>query len=271
MRNSKTLAKWRAGKPVLGTTLHFNDPSVYELTSLLGFDLIWMDLEHHPHSLETAGNLMRAARVGGADILARPAKGEFLRAARLLEAGANGIIYPRCTSADEAAELVQNLKFPPVGIRGLDGAGPDMPYGMNNLKSYLDQANRETFILVQVEDPAGLENAEAIAGVDGIDMLFFGPGDYSVQAGFPGDFENPKYHDAVRRIAEAAKAAGKWWGTPAFSAEHAQKLLAAGAMLVTRASDLTILRLSLLKMKEDFAPLGFTFNDDPSRNRELGC
>lgn len=259
MRNSKTLAKWRAGIPVLGTTLHFNDPSVYELTSLLGFDLIWMDLEHHAHSLETAGNLMRAARVGGADILTRPAKGEFMRTARLLEAGANGIIYPRCTSAAEAAELVQNVKFPPMGIRGLDGAGPDMPYGLMNLKDYLAKANQETFVLVQIEDPVGLENAVAIAQVPGVDMLFFGPGDYSVQAGFPGDFEDPRYHEAIQKVAAAATAAGKWWGTPAFSASHAQRLLEAGAMLVTRSSDLTALRISLQNMKEEFAHLGFTF------------
>lgn len=94
MRKSKALAKWRNGQPVLGTTLHFHDPSVFEMTSLLGFELIWIDLEHHAHSVETAGNLMRAARVGGADILARPAKGEFLRAARLLEAGAMGSYTP---------------------------------------------------------------------------------------------------------------------------------------------------------------------------------
>lgn len=260
MRKSKTLAKWRAGQPVLGITLHFNDPSVYELTSLLGYDLIWMDLEHHAHSLETAGNLMRAARVGNSDILARPAKGEFMRAARLLEAGATGIIYPRCTSSDEAAELVQNLKFPPLGIRGLDGAGPDMPYGLPDLKTYLDMANRETFVLVQIEDPTGLENAENIARVDGVDMLFFGPGDYSVQAGFPGDFNHPGYHEAIQKVSDAAKAAGKYWGTPAFSAAHAQSLLDAGAMLVTRASDLTLVRLALLQMKEEFSALGFTFN-----------
>src|SRR5690606_23008964 len=122
MRPSKTRKKWTAGQPALGTTLHFTDPSIYELTSLLGFDLIWMDLEHHATGLETAAELMRAARAGGADILARPAQGEFTRAARLLEAGAQGIIYPRCTSAGEAAELVRNVTFPPRGDRGLDGA-----------------------------------------------------------------------------------------------------------------------------------------------------
>src|SRR5438067_7085170 len=102
MRPSKVKAKLRRGEPVLLTTLHLTDPSLYELTSLLGFDGIWMDLEHHGYSLETAMTLMRAARVGSADILARPAKGEFMRLGRLLEAGAHGIMYPRCENATEA-------------------------------------------------------------------------------------------------------------------------------------------------------------------------
>jgi 4-hydroxy-2-oxoheptanedioate aldolase len=261
MRKSKTLAKWRAGKPVLGTTLHFNDPSVFEMTSLMGFDLIWIDLEHHAHSLETAGNLMRAARVGTSDILARPAKGEFMRTARLLEAGAQGIMYPRCTSAEEAAEVVKNAKFPPLGGRGVDGAGPDMPYGFMNLTEYLQTANDETFIIIQIEDAEGLANAEAIASVEGVDMLFFGPGDYSVQEGFPGSFNDPRYHAAVQKIAEAAKVAGILWGTPAFSAEHAGQLLEAGAMLVTRSSDLTFLRIAFQKLKDEFSGMGFTFDE----------
>ena len=73
----------------------------------MGFDGIWLDLEHHAHSVETANQLMRAARVGGADIVARPAKGEFMRMGRLLEAGAQAIMYPRCDDPEEAAEVVR--------------------------------------------------------------------------------------------------------------------------------------------------------------------
>lgn len=261
MKKSRSLARWRAGLPVLGTTLHLNDPSVFELTGLMGFDLIWIDLEHHGHSLETAGNLMRAARVGGSDIIARPAKGEFMRMARLLELGAQGIMYPRCTSAEEAREVVRNAKFPPAGNRGVDGAGPDAPYGLLNLVDYLEKANSETFIAIQIEDAEGLAHAEEIARVEGVDLLFFGPGDYSVQAGFPGRFDDPRYTEALGKVAAAARSAGKWWGTPSFSVAHAKELLDAGAMLVTRSSDLTLLRLSFQKMKEDFRELGFHFEE----------
>ena len=100
MRNSKVKAKLRRGEPVLLTTLHLTDPSLFELVGLMGFDGIWMDLEHHGYSVETASAMMRAARVGHVDIMARPAKGEFMRMGRLLEAGAQGIMYPRCDSAD---------------------------------------------------------------------------------------------------------------------------------------------------------------------------
>src|SRR3982751_2849862 len=127
MRPSKIKAKLNRNEPVLLTTLHLTDPSLFELTSLMGFDGIWMDLEHHGYSVETATALMRAARVGSADILARPAKGEFMRMGRLLEAGAAGIMYPRCEHEDEAAEVVKYAKFAPIGARGIDGGGPDMP------------------------------------------------------------------------------------------------------------------------------------------------
>src|SRR5215467_2873320 len=102
MRPSRIKAKLRRNEPALITTLHLTDPSLYEMTSLLGFDGIWMDLEHHGYSVETALTLMRAARVGVSDILARPAKGEFMRIGRMLEAGAQGILYPRCDNAAEA-------------------------------------------------------------------------------------------------------------------------------------------------------------------------
>ena len=92
MRPSRVKAKLQRGEPVLVVTLHLVDPSVFELASLMGFDCIWMDMEHHFYGLETAAGLMRAARVGAADILVRPAKGEFMRMGRMLEAGAQGII-----------------------------------------------------------------------------------------------------------------------------------------------------------------------------------
>lgn len=225
MRFSRIKAKLRAGKPALVTSCHFIDPSAFELVSMMGFDGIWIDLEHHATSDETAATLMRAARVGSSDIVARPAKGEFMRMGRLLEAGAQAIMYPRCETAEEAAELVRWAKFAPQGERGIDGANGDNPYCAMPMPPYIRAANEHTLLIAQLESPHALEQAEAIAATPGIDVLMLGPGDLSVLAGIPFQFDHPIVAGAYRRIAEAAKSAGKWWGTVSSGPEHSKMLL----------------------------------------------
>src|SRR5207245_4439616 len=185
-------AKLKRNDPVRLTTRHLTVASLFELTRLMGFDGIWMDLEHHGYSVETAQTLMRAARVGTADILARPAKGEFMRLGRLLEAGAQGIMYPRCEDAAEAREVVTWSKFAPLGKRGFDGGNPDMPYCTLPVDQYVHQANAQTFVVIQIEDQNALANARAIAEVEGVDVLFLGPADFSILGGFPGQFNDPR-------------------------------------------------------------------------------
>ncbi len=261
MRRSVIKAKLARGEPVLLTQLHLIDPSVFELTSLMGFDGIWMDLEHHTYSMETATTLMRAARVGQADILARPGKGEFARVSRLLEAGAQGIMYPRCDNAAEAAQVIHWAKFAPVGRRGVDGGNPDMPYATMPVADYIVQANEETFVVIQVEEPHALEGVEEIACVEGVDVLFLGPGDFSVLSGFPGDVQHPTIYKALERIAKAAQKGGIHWGAPAFSVEHAQRLLGMGATFLCHMADILLVKQGLDAIQEQFGELGFKFSN----------
>lgn len=261
MRFSRVKAKLRRGEPALITCCHFTDPSVYELTSLLGFDGIWLDLEHHPTSDETAATLMRAARVGASDIIARPARWEFMRMGRLLEAGAQGIMYPRCESADEAADLVRWAKFAPQGERGVDGANGDNPYCAMPMAPYLKAANEHTLLIAQLESPRAIEAAESIARVPGIDVLMLGPGDFSVLSGIPYQFDHPLIADATCRVAAAAQAAGKWWGTVSGSPQHTQQLLDQGARFICRGADIVFVKLALEQIQKDYAALGFTFDN----------
>lgn len=242
-------------------TLHFTDPVVYEMASLMGFDAIWIDLEHHSHTLETAQNLIRAARIGKSDIVARPAKGEFMRLGRLLEAGAQGILYPRCDDAAEARELVKWAKFPPIGKRGVDGGNPDMPYCSMPLDQYVKAANENTFIIAQIEEESSLANVEEILAVDGIDAVFLGPGDFSSIGGFPGDMNHPKIAQAMEKIAAAAKKTGKHWGRPAASPADAKKYIEMGARIIAHSADLLILKAGLEAIQRDFADAGFKFNN----------
>ena len=261
MRFSRVKSKLRKGEAALITCCHFTDPSVFELVSLMGFDGIWLDMEHHPTSVETAATLMRAARVGASDIIARPAKGEFMRMGRLLEIGAQAIMYPRCESAEEAAECVRWAKFAPQGERGVDGANGDNPYCAMPMPAYLKAANEHTLLIVQLESLRSLDAVDAIAQVPGVDVLMIGPGDLSVLSGIPYQFDHPLIADALQRVAAAAQRAGKWWGTVSFGPEHAQKLLDLGARFICHGADIILVKQGMERIQQRYAPLGFTFDN----------
>jgi 4-hydroxy-2-oxoheptanedioate aldolase len=261
VKKSRILNKLSRDIPALMTTLHLHDPTIFELTSLMGFDGIWLDLEHHAHSLETAQNLMRAARVGISDIVARPAKGEFMRLGRLLEAGAQGIMYPRCDDAAEAAEVVKWAKFPPLGKRGCDGGNPDMPYCSMPLDQYIKEANQQTFIVIQIEEETALSQVDEIAAVEGVDVIFLGPGDFSSLGGFPGQWNHPRLTEAAEQIAAATRRHGKNWGRPVFSADDARNCLAMGARFLAYCSDMNLVKTGLEKIQRDFSSAGFSFEN----------
>lgn len=260
MRKSRVKAKLSRNEPVLVTTLHLSDPSMYELASLMGFDGLWLDLEHHHHSVETANTLLRAARVGTSDVMVRPAKGEFMHGTDF-GSGAQGIMYPRCDNAEEAAEVVRWSKFAPLGTRGIDGGNPDMPYCTMPLTDYLREANEQTFTVIQLESPESIDHVDAIAAVEGVDVLFLGPGDFSILAGIPGQFDHPSIRDARDAIAKAAKSHGKHWGSVGFSPEHSSELVEQGGRFICHAADLLILKQGFERLQSDFSKLGFTFNN----------
>ena len=249
MRRSKVLTKVRSGQPSLGVCLHLTDPSVYEMASMLGFDAIWMDLEHHVYSLETGANLMRAARVGDVDIVARPGKGEFMRMSRMLEAGATGIMYPRCDSSDEAREVVKWARFAPLGKRGFDGSNPDVPYMLTPMGQYVREANEQTFVLIQLEEPHAVEQAEAIAAVPGVDMLMFGPADFSVITGIPGQFAHPSIGAALDKVARAAANTGKHWAATCGTPDVARQMIDKGASLVFHGCDIVFVKSGLEQVR----------------------
>ncbi|MBL9094412.1 MAG: aldolase [Planctomycetaceae bacterium] len=260
MRTSKIKAKLRRNEAVLVTALHLNDPVVFEMASLYGFDGLWLDMEHQARSVETASQLIRAARVGTSDVMTRCAKGEFLRLGRMLEIGATGIMYPRCDDAAEAREVVRWAKFAPLGNRGIDSAGADNPYCTMPMVDYLKAANDETFIVIQVEDDGALSNVEEIAKVDGVDVIFFGPGDYSILGGFPGQWDHPKIGAAMERIAAAAKSAGKHWGMPVLNdVAFAKKVYDMGGRFMANGADQQMIRAGFEDLQKRFGPVGLAF------------
>jgi 4-hydroxy-2-oxoheptanedioate aldolase len=238
MKQSRVKEIWRNGGIALGTLVKSIDPVHTELLSQSGLDFLWYDLEHSDKGVETFASLARASRVGDVDLLARPGRWEYMRMGRLLEAGAHGILYPRCESDEEAREVVKWSKFHPIGERGFDGGSPDNNYGQYPAGDYTENANENSWITAQVESPKALENVSEIASVAGIDCVFFGPGDYSALTGRPGDVKGKETLEAARIIAEQTIAAGKVFGTLVFDMDHAKHMKDLGAQLIVHGADI---------------------------------
>jgi 4-hydroxy-2-oxoheptanedioate aldolase len=257
MKSSRVLACWRKGRPAVCAILHLADPALAEMAVSLPFvDCIWLDFEHGPLSIEPGANFMRAARLAGCDFLARPGKGEFMRMGRMLEQGANGIMYPRCESPAEAREFVRWAKFAPLGERGFAGDNAEAGYATSNVASCVDTANRETFLCPMIESPNALKQARAIAEVEGIDMLFFGPGDFSVLSGLRAPLDHPSVMAACKEACDAALAAGKRFGSLALTVEQGKRLLEMGASFLVCYSDMYALNSSFQNLHNQLSTLG---------------
>lgn len=256
MRKSLILEKLSRNEAAWGVSLHLTDPSLFEMVSMLGVDGIWIDMEHHGFSVQTASEMMRATRVGDVDVIARPAKGEFMRMGRMLEMGATGIMYPRCESPQEAAEVVRWSKFMPMGERGVDGGNPDMPFCSMPYDEYIQFANEQTFVVAQLEQPRAVEQAEAILAVPGISMIMLGPGDYSVLAGIPGKFDHPKVQKAFEQVAAAARNTGKHWASTCGSVERAKQLVELGSKLIFYGTDLLLVKAGMQSIRQNLETAG---------------
>ena len=207
------------------------EPRFVEMAAVAGYQALWIDHEHQTYSDPQIAQMCLACRAGGIDAMVRLRKRDRGSYFRPLEMGAHGVMLPHCNSHDEAAACVAELKFPPVGNRSADGIEPPAQFGWLPFHEYAQQANEETFVVVQIEEPEAVDSVEEIAAVPGVDVLFVGPGDLGLR--YP---EAALVEQAVERVAAAAREHGKHWGIPVSSAETAARRLAQGARLLSRGS-----------------------------------
>ncbi len=213
MRNSRVLRKMREGKVATCTKINLSDLRNAEIAAMCGFDCIWVDMEHIPNDYAFIENSVRAAKSFDVDVLCRVAKGGYNDLIRPLEADCAGIMVPHLMSLEEAKKIVYFTKFHPVGRRPIDGGNADGMYCLVNEQEYIKTANEERFVIVQIEDPEPLAELEEICALPGIDMIFFGPADFSQGIGKPYICDDPEVLEAKKKVAECARRHGKWAGT----------------------------------------------------------
>jgi 4-hydroxy-2-oxoheptanedioate aldolase len=241
LRQSRVLNNLRAGRPASCTKLNLGDPRVAEIAAMSGIDCVWLDMEHVPNSIEAIENQIRAARIFNVDAVVRTRRGSYSDLILPLEMGAAGVMVPHVMSADDAKRIAWQTRFHPIGRRALDGGNADGAYCATSTEDYIAHANRHTFVIAQIEDPEPMEQLDAIAAVAGIDMLFFGPGDFSHGVGVPGKLDDPRVVDARRRVADAARQHGKFAGTVG-SIASLPSLHAQGYQFVSVGADVLALR-----------------------------
>jgi 2-keto-3-deoxy-L-rhamnonate aldolase RhmA len=210
-----------------------------------GFDWLFIDLEHGTMPLDTAVQIADAALTAGITPIVRVPAGEYALATRALDGGALGIVIPHVDTAEEARTAVRRLKYPPIGHRSVAGAMPYLGFRAVPVGEAAQTMNAETLVVVMLETPGAIANAEAIAAVEGIDVLLVGTNDLMMEMGLPGQFAHPEVARAYEAVIAACRKHGKWPGMGGVYAEDLlTKYVGLGMRMILCGHDLGLLMVA---------------------------
>ncbi|MDB5524652.1 MAG: 4-hydroxy-2-oxovalerate aldolase [Rhizobium sp.] len=235
--------KCTGGDTMIGTFAAIPHPVAIEVTAAAGVDFLCIDWEHAQISRERIEDLVRAADVHRVPAMVRVPGHAPESIAAVLDAGAAGVLVPRVSTAEQARAAVQATRYPPIGARGV-GPGRAAAYGYR-IPNYLAEANENLLLAIQVETAEGLANIQAISAVEGVDVIFIGPGDLSVSIDAMGPAGAEKLNAAIEAIADAAKRAGRTVGIFRPSPDDIGKWVKSGINFFILASDTMFLGASV--------------------------
>ena len=242
----------RAGEPVIAVTITAANVDMAAQAAGMGFDFLWVEMEHSPVTLETLRNIVLATRDLKALPFARVPVNELWMAKRVLDAGVCGVIFPFTSTPELAAQAAAACRYPPAGRRG---SGPVLarftwPGGSDG---YPDSADENVVVIVIIEESRAVENVEAIAATPGIDVMFIGTSDLSYSLGLRGNQDHPMLQEAIEKVVAAGKKHGKVVGRPAATPEQVQKYMAQGFGLFQAPTDIGFMAAGVRQYLE---PLG---------------
>jgi 2-dehydro-3-deoxyglucarate aldolase/4-hydroxy-2-oxoheptanedioate aldolase len=229
-------------------------PPVIDLYGFAGgFDGFWFDQEHCGLTYKELETAALAARANGFDSIVRMAPAGYQVVTQAFEAGHGGVMAARIESAAQAEEFVQWAKFAPRGTRGMNTSGRDGHYTNLQQLEFAEKANRETFVSIQIEMLGALNDCDAIAAIDGVDLLFVGPADLSQSLGLQGQRNHPKIWEGLEAVAKACKKHGKHWGIVPVDAAYADRCYELGCRMITFGNDVFALRTGIAQVKQLYA------------------
>lgn len=222
------------------------------IAAACGFDCVYVDMEHSPISHETTSTICAGAVGTGITPLVRVPSHHQHHSTRALDGGALGVIAPHVNNRAEAEALAGHCRFPPLGHRSVMGTGPALGYRALPLGEINQGLNDQTLLIVMLETPEGIRNADDIASVPGIDMLLIGSNDLCTELGIPGQLRHPKLREAYEATAAACRAHGKVLGVGGIRGdlELQSDLVKMGARFIIAGSDVTYLMAAAKKDAE---------------------
>jgi|TARA_B100000676_G_C18043959_1_gene826740 2-keto-3-deoxy-L-rhamnonate aldolase RhmA len=202
-----------AGKLALGFgVLQSRRVDIAKIAKTCGYDWLFVDLEHSAMDLDTASQICVAALDVGITPLVRVSGHEHFHAARILDNGAMGVVVPHVDTVEEARAAVDHVKFPPIGHRSMTGGLSQVGFQNHGVAEQPKIVNAQTMVVIMLETPTAIENAEAIAAVDGVDVMLIGTNDLCAEMGIPGEFGHERVEAAYDAALAAAKKHGKHVG-----------------------------------------------------------
>ncbi len=229
-----------ADRPLAGMWVCSGSPLVAEICAGSGLDWLLIDMEHSPNGLESVLAQLQAVAAAPVTAVVRVPIGDVVTIKQVLDLGAQNILVPMVDTAAQAAELVDAVRYPPRGRRGV-GSALARSARWNRVEDYLAGADRHVSLFVQVETTEGVRNAAEIAAVDGVDGVFVGPSDLAASMGLLGAQTHPDVVAAVLEAFMAVRGAAKPVGVNAFDPDAAQRYLDEGASFVLVGADVALL------------------------------
>lgn len=234
--------KLRRGEAALGCWNMTAHAISAEILALSGYDAVMLDHEHGPGDFQSAVACLQALHGHPPAALLRVPWNDPVYIKRALDIGIEGIMIPSINSAEEAEAAVAACRYPPRGIRGWAASTVRASgYGAAT-QDYLETAERELLIILQIETIHGAAAIPEIAEVEGVDMLFIGPNDFSGSLGKPGRFDDPEVREAILNAEQSIRASGRWLGTIASLGRTPRQMAEAGCNLILGSSDMVLLR-----------------------------
>lgn len=235
------------GGRVIGTQIHeFATPGIIRLAAAGGADFLFIDLQHTGWTAETLKPLLATRGATDMTLVVRVATLDLHLVGQALDMGADGVMAPNVDSADEARRLVRYARYPPAGERGAAfGLAADNYRAPADIPARMDEANRNAILIALVESATGIKNVDAIAAVEGIDIVWLGQFDLTLSMGIAGDFQHPDFHKAVDKLVAACQKHGKAAAFTAGNLAEGKRMLERGFRFLSFGSDVGLYRAVL--------------------------